>query len=202
MRDRENLSQLTQLDPDYIGFIFYPPSPRFVGNDFPVEIPGSVSKSERTGVFVNMSSDEVLDRMIKYKLDAAQLHGSESPESCEFIRDKGYKVIKAFQVDEFFNFDILKPYEQVTDYFLFDTKTIKYGGSGKKFDWSVLRNYSLQKPFFLSGGIGPDDIEEIEKIDLPSIFALDLNSKFEIIHGMKNISLLKQFIGDIRAKMI
>ncbi|MBN2166420.1 MAG: phosphoribosylanthranilate isomerase [Marinilabiliaceae bacterium] len=193
MRDKDNLLQLLELKPDFVGFIFYSPSLRYVGDNFSVEIPNLVKNAKKVGVFVNSSTSEVLEKMKKYRLDIAQLHGNETPEVCKTLQNEGFEVIKAFQADESFDFKILESYETVSNYFLFDTKSVKYGGSGKKFDWSLLKKYDSEKPFILSGGIGPDDAYAVEEINISSLYALDINSKFEISPSLKNIEWLTQF---------
>jgi phosphoribosylanthranilate isomerase len=149
------------------------------------------------GVFVNNDFDEICDIIGKYSLDMVQLHGNESPEICCKLKDSGIKVIKAFNIGSTFEFKICSEYT-CTDYFLFDRFTSKYGGSGNKFDWNILVNYELDHPFFLSGGIGPDDVYKILEIAHPAFSGIDLNSKFEIMPGLKDVKILKKFINDIR----
>lgn len=188
---RDNISDVVAMQPDYVGFIFYNKSPRFVGEDFPmpaIEQP----YIKKTGVFVNESLDFICQTLRKYHLDFAQLHGSESPQYCLELKNKGIKIIKAFQVHVTFDFDRLKDYEPVVDYFLFDTRTKQYGGSGKTFDWKILNKYSMNKKYFLSGGLSLDNIGDIAELDLSKIHALDVNSKFEISPGLKNIEMLKK----------
>ena len=154
---RDNLAEVAALQPDYIGIIFYRKSPRFVEEDFVLpELPDSVKK---VGVFVNAAMDYVLEKIERYGLDLVQLHGDESPEFCGELQKKGIGVIKAFPVDEAFDFSRLDAHVDSTDYFLFDTKTPAYGGSGKQFDWNLLEKYQFNHPYFLSGGIGLEDIE-------------------------------------------
>ena len=198
MRDQENIAQLVELKPDYIGFILYPKSKRFLGEDYVLaaDIPGSIRK---VGVFVNALIRDIFRWTNPLHLDFAQLHGSEPPEYCRELQKMNIRVIKAFGIDENFDFDILNPYQPYCDYFLFDTKTSQHGGSGRKFNWQKLQEYTLEKPFFLSGGIGPEDAARFKtKNDLP-IHALDINSRFEDEPGLKNISLVEQFITKIRS---
>ncbi|MCK5701392.1 MAG: phosphoribosylanthranilate isomerase, partial [Cyclobacteriaceae bacterium] len=174
---RDNIGDVVTLHPDYIGFIFYKKSPRYVGEDF--LMPGIDQLDiKKVGVFVNESMDFVFNTCIKYKLNYAQLHGNEPPEYCEALHKKEIKIIKAFQVGE--DFDLLKPYESTIEFFLFDTKTKHYGGSGTTFDWSILKKYSLGKKYFLSGGLSPDNIGDLKNLDLSKIEAIDVNSKIEI----------------------
>ncbi|MCC8407460.1 phosphoribosylanthranilate isomerase [Mucilaginibacter sp. UR6-1] len=187
----DNISEVAVLQPDYMGFICYDRSPRYIDeleaddlNDVPVNI-------IRTGVFVNEDADQINGLIEKYNFKAIQLHGSETPEFCAQFKGR-VQVIKAFGIDVHFDFDTLKPYENVLDIFLFDTKTAAHGGSGKTFDWQVLKNYTLHVPFFLSGGIGLENLEEVKKIDHPQLAGLDLNSRFELSPGNKDINKLKQ----------
>ena len=191
MREDKNCAAIVAFEPDYLGFIFYAPSPRYVGNKTPT-IPKTIKK---TGVFVNASIDYVKNCIKDHQLDAVQLHGDETVAYCNYITNLGVEIIKAFGVGRHFNFEILQDYLTCCDYFLFDTQTESKGGSGKKFDWSVLQNYPYKKPFFLSGGIGPEDTQALailKKTDLP-LYALDVNSKFETAPALKNSSAIGAF---------
>ncbi len=188
---RDNISDVLALAPDYAGFVFYQKSPRYVGDDFAMPKMANQNTS-KVGVFVNETIDFIYNKISKYQLDFTQLHGSESPEFCEELRKMGVKIIKAFQVDKAFDFELLKKYDLVADYFLFDTKTKQYGGSGKSFDWSVLKNYAMKKKYFLSGGISIDNIGDLQKLDLTKIHAIDVNSKFESSPGSKKIPMLQK----------
>lgn len=195
MRDSHNIADLLALKPNYIGFIFYEKSPRYI-NDVPnMDIHNGVKK---VGVFVNASERTINERRIQFGLDIIQLHGDESPELCYIIKQTGAQVMKVFRVDEDFDFQETRRYQEYCDYFLFDTQTKAYGGSGKKFDWQLLNKYNNARPVFLSGGIGPDDAQEIKQIKHLNIKAIDINSKFELEPGLKNLELLSQFITDIR----
>ena len=195
LKDPENIKAVAGLNPDYIGFIFYPQSKRFVGNDFEMpEIPASIKK---VGVFVNESKSTVLEKIGKHKLDYVQLHGNESAEFCAELSKSFTKIIKAFGVDENFDLSSLQGYENHCEYFLFDTKTKEYGGSGKSFDKSILRNYKSSKPYFLSGGIGLEEVSGI-KYQASKCFAIDVNSKFEIEPGVKDIEKLKILITSLQ----
>ncbi|MEH0158669.1 phosphoribosylanthranilate isomerase [Limibacter armeniacum] len=200
MRDAGNIEALLSLSPDYIGFIFYEKSPRYVGDVLSSElvlrlIPNTVQK---VGVFVNMEVNSLLKVADSYKLDVIQLHGNESPEMCKEVKQAGYQVVKVFGVDESFDFSRLAPYEAHVDFFLFDTKSPAHGGTGKTFDWTVLEGYSSDKPFFLSGGISLENIKEVNTLIHPQLYALDVNSRFETAPGLKDISLLE----DLKANMI
>ena len=201
MKFRDNILEIGGLKPDFMGFIFYPKSKRFVGEEFSIEsiqpLPQSVKK---VGVFVNESPKIILKKVNKYKLDIAQLHGNESVADCQFLKENNIKIIKAFSVDATFDFAVLKSYELVCDYFLFDTKTPKYGGSGKMFDWQLLENYNLNKPFFLSGGLNLEAIKKIKKLNYPMLVGLDFNSQLEDEDFKKNIKKVTEVIRQIRTK--
>ena len=192
---RDNIEDVVRLEPDYAGFIFYERSPRYVGIDFNMPVmPDSIKK---VGVFVNESFNKLLEFTEKYKLDFVQLHGNESPELCAKLKSSGIGIIKAFPVGKEFDFRQLDPYEPVVDYYLFDTKTSAYGGSGRTFDWNLLKSYDLEKQFLLGGGIGLENIDDLAQIDLAKVHALDVNSRFEIRPGLKNITSLQKFIGKL-----
>ncbi len=191
-----NLQSIYMLNPDYVGFIFYPYSKRYVGN--PQQVAAQpMQPIQRVGVFVNPTLQEVSQKILDYKLDVIQLHGHESPEFCSKI-NKIRPVIKAFQINKNFNFNSLNTYKSACNMFLFDTSTKLYGGSGKKFDWKLLQKYMLPKPFMLSGGIAPNDIHALKKLEHPQLKALDLNSQFELSPGIKNIDLLASFLNQLR----
>ena len=198
MKFSENITEIATLLPDYLGFIFYEKSPRYLENNIPF-----LDKSiQKVGVFVNPTFEEVKEKVTQYKLDLVQLHGEEPEDFCILIENIGIKVIKAFSVDNLFNFSILETYKNSCSYFLFDTKGRQYGGNGTVFDWSILKNYSLDKPYFLSGGIGlehTDAFEEFSKKEYAkNCISLDLNSRFEIEPGLKNLITLKEFIQQIK----
>ncbi|WP_413997786.1 phosphoribosylanthranilate isomerase [Flavobacterium sp. W1B] len=188
----DNILELASLLPDYMGFIFWEKSARYFDGIIP-DLPKSIKK---VGVFVNASQEEILEKAIKHDLQAIQLHGQESVEFCQNLRDKigaEIELIKVFSVADDFDFDVLKPFENVCDYFLFDTKGKLPGGNGTVFDWKVLEKYPSTTPFFLSGGIGINELEtvkEILKTNLP-IHAIDVNSKFETEPGLKNVQLCR-----------
>lgn len=193
MRNSQNILELAKLKPDYIGFIFYAKSPRYAASlDKAVLalLPASIKK---VGIFVNESVEIMLETATKYSLNALQLHGNETAIECLHLREKDYTIIKAFSIEEAIDFEKLTDYEGACDYFLFDTKTPQHGGSGLKFDWSLLENYKGNTPFFLSGGIGLDDVEAIKQITHPQFVAIDINSKFETEPGFKDIEKVKTF---------
>lgn len=193
MREAKNISELIRIEPDYIGFIFYGKSKRFVANFPEVEIPSNVKK---TGVFVNESLTEVIKIVESYNLKAVQLHGNESPEYINKLRTlliRKIEVFKAFSVDDDFDFSKTEPYQKICDYMLFDTKGENYGGNGVKFNWQVLGRYKGRTPFLLSGGISKVDAEEIKKISINAFAGVDINSGFEIEPAIKNIENIKEF---------
>ena len=194
MKYPNNILEVGSLLPDYMGFIFWDKSARYFDGTLPA-LPQSIKK---TGVFVNASKEEIVAKVLKYDLQAVQLHGEESIDFCQELKNslaENSEIIKVFSVDFEFDFNQLEPFETVCDYFLFDTKGKLPAGNGTTFDWKVLEQYPSQKPFFLSGGIGWDEIDlvkQILKTDLP-IYAIDVNSKFEIEAGLKDKEKLDRF---------
>ncbi|MDB5017367.1 MAG: trpF [Mucilaginibacter sp.] len=192
-----NIEAVAALNPDFMGFIFYNRSPRFID-----EVPGETLKNLpssiiKTAIFVNETADTINTLIDQYHFNAIQLHGNESPDFCNSFRDK-VNVIKAFGVNEGFDFDQLATYINKVDFFLFDTKTDIHGGSGRTFNWSVLDQYKLNIPFFLSGGLSLDNLEEIKSIRHPQFYGVDLNSKFEVSPGNKNIGQLEKAFDIIK----
>lgn len=200
MRNPSNISDLVKLPIDYIGFIFYDKSPRYIGDTEPEDILDLIpTEIKKTGVFVNATEEYILSQSLNYDLQAIQLHGSESPEFCTKIHSLTHKtIIKAFGIDEEFDFSILEKYQDCCDYFLFDTKSKNHGGTGVKFDWNILSKYNNAKPIFLSGGIKANDAAEIAGIKNIDIQVLDLNSKFEIEPALKDTKLLDKFISEVK----
>lgn len=198
LRDPENIAEIIDLKPDYIGLIFYPKSARFIGGKLPVHVAREIDLSKKVGVFVDGEYDEITDAIDQYELDVIQLHGNESPEFAAKVRNYGIDVIKAFSVGEDFDFSQLEPYKKHVDFFLFDTKGENPGGNGTTFDWSILEAYDGSVPFFLSGGISPEHAETLKTLELPGLYGLDLNSKFETKPGIKDWDLLEEFIDVIR----
>jgi phosphoribosylanthranilate isomerase len=192
MKYPDNISALSDIKPDYMGFIFYPSSKRFIGLDFQKSDLNAIDKEIiKTAVFVNAHLHEVVEFGNLYGFKTIQLHGSETPEFCELLKEQGFKIIKAFGVDEDFDFKTIESFVNSVDFFLFDTKTKEYGGSGQVFNWEVLDNYHLEKPFLLSGGLSLDNLASIKKIENPYFYGVDLNSKFEIEPGLKDIEKLE-----------
>src|SRR5690606_9659775 len=187
-----NIDEVLSLNPQYIGFIFYPSSSRFVG-ELDQEYIKSLKNVKKTAVFVNATVDAIVEIVKKYQFDAIQLHGNESAAFCQDLKERtGLEIIKAFGIDSEFDFNQLEAYLLNVDYFLFDTKTSRYGGSGNVFNWDVLKKYSYDKPYFLSGGIGPDNFSDAYTFKDERLYAVDLNSRFESAPGIKNLLLLKQ----------
>jgi phosphoribosylanthranilate isomerase len=199
LKDPRNIEAVAALKPDYMGFICYDVSPRFIA-DMPADtlefLPYYINK---TAVFVDEDAETISALIYRFGFDAIQLHGDEGPDFAGSFRDR-VKVIKAFGLDEGFNFEQLNDYVHKVDYFLFDTKTTLRGGSGKTFDWEILNNYTLDIPFFLSGGISLDNLEELKNINHPQFYGVDLNSKFEISPGLKDIEKLKQAFNVLKLK--
>src|SRR5215217_6480422 len=202
LRQQDNIEKVVALQPNFIGFIFYEKSPRFVGEELDEEYIKSIPQNiKKVGVFVNASPGNILNMVKKYDLQYAQLHGNEMPDICRSIRQKGVSVIKAFSINEQFNFAMLNNYKSFCDLFLFDSAGANPGGNGTSFDWNLLKKYDNEKPFFLSGGIGMDNIEEIIELSktLP-VYGIDVNSKFEIEPGIKDIAKLGELFNLIRIK--
>ena len=188
MRDSDNIRELMEVKPDFMGMIFYPKSSRYVE-----ELPQTDLDVATVGVFVNESTEVIQEKSKKFGFQMVQLHGSESVEQAEELKLLGFKVIKVFGVMDQLPLEEMKPYESTVDYFLFDTKTPQHGGSGQKFDWSILESYDLDKPFFLSGGIDLEDLESIKALNIPQLYAVDINSRFERAPAVKDIQKIKSF---------
>lgn len=195
MRNPGNIQNLIQeVKPDWMGLIFYSKSPRYVSEDFAKSIQSI--QVPKVGVFVNENIDFVLSKIDEFDLSVLQLHGNESPRYVEELKLKtNRKIWKVISVDETINWETLRDYLGLVEYFLFDTATTSYGGSGKKFNWKVLESYPFQKGFLLSGGLGEESVEEVLDLAdrLPQLEGVDLNSKFEDAPGFKNIEKLKSF---------
>ena len=192
MGDTAIMHQLSALEIDMLGFIFYPQSPRYVeGRIDPHEIEKLPFSIRKAGVFVNANETTILQKAEDFNLDTIQLHGSESAKLCESLKSKGLNVMKAFNLNKKNDYATYAPY---CDFFLFDTPSEKHGGTGEKFDWSLLDTYKGEIPFLLSGGIGPDDAEEVKQIKHPKLAGIDINSKFEIAPGVKDVEKIKKFL--------
>ena len=199
MRDPSNIAGLVRLNPDFIGFIFYPKSKRFIGEKLPDEIQGLIPASiQKVGVFVDEPFNGLIGKYNRSNLDIVQLHGGELPDYCKGLKEQNIPVIKVFSITPDFDFRTINPYEPVCDYYLFDTASESPGGSGIKFNWTKLDQYQGNKPFFLSGGIQPGDIGQINPIQHQHLYGVDVNSGFEVEPGIKDISKLGSFIDRLR----
>ena len=216
MRDAQNIREVSQLGVDMIGMIFYPKSPRYVEMqsshagiipDYAKEdINIKSSKTPaRVGVFVDDMVQNIVTRVVNYHLDYVQLHGNEPREMCENLRltlesdiRPGIKIIEAISVSDASDIQKYKEYVGAVDLFLFDTKCKTVGGSGRQFDWQVLEQYDGEVPFLLSGGIGPEDASRLHAFHHPKCIGIDLNSRFEIEPGVKDVEKLKGFLNEIQ----
>lgn len=193
--EMKQLQQLDGLDIDFAGLIFYPESSRYVGDKLnKKEVKKADFDLKKVGVFVNPEMIDVLDAIDDYGLEVVQLHGDESPEMCEDLSSE-VEVIKAFRITGTENIDeLVAPYDAVCDYYLFDTGGLKesFGGTGHQFDWSILNKAKIEKPFFLSGGIGAEDAAKIKAFKHPDFFGVDANSKLETSPGVKDMSKVLQ----------
>jgi phosphoribosylanthranilate isomerase len=182
-----------------MGFIFYPESPRFVGEDFrlPADFPSSI---QRVGVFVNETTSRILAKVGAVGLDCIQLHGNETVEQCEELKSSGLMVIKVFSVAYGFDFNVTKSFIPVVDYFLFDTKGKYYGGNATPFDWEILKRYDQEIPFFLSGGITPENLVDVASIRGLNLHALDVNSGVEEKPGIKSSDKLRILFAGLPLK--
>ena len=185
------------MNPDFAGMIFYEKSPRFVGKNDSEMLKQKILGVKKVGVFVNASENYIFDSVLKYNLDFVQLHGGETVDFCEKIRQK-VPVIKAFGILSEEDLVAAQNYAQTVDYLLFDTKTKGYGGSGQKFDWKMLENIVFKKKFFLSGGISLEDLAEIKALKINDLAGVDLNSRFELSPAKKDIEKLQQAINFLR----
>jgi phosphoribosylanthranilate isomerase len=193
LKHPHNIKELSTLPIDMIGLIFYEKSPRYAGNLDAKTLRTLLDSIQKVGVFVNESKLNILAKIKQYDLQLIQLHGNESPGFCQELKSCGIKIIKAFPIREAGDLTASLSYENACDYFLFDTKTSQFGGSGEKFDWKILASYTGKTPFFLSGGIGIEDAETIRQIKHPLLYAIDLNSKFETVPGLKDVNKLRKF---------
>jgi len=204
MTQVQQVKQLDELGVEFAGFIFYPKSPRYVFKHIPaIEIKRIKGNINKVGVFVNADANEIFRTIDDCGLYVVQLHGDETPRFCETISDY-ITVVKAFRLSETDNIEwMVKDYQDVVDMFLFDTEGAGYGGTGKKFNWDKLKGMNIRKPFFLSGGIEPNDVTMIKDFTkepvAKNLFSLDINSKFEISPGVKDMDLVKQFVDALKS---
>jgi len=194
MKYPENIKKIAALQPDYLGFIFWKKSSRLMDVELIPELPETTKK---VGVFVDASATEIRSKVAQYQLDIVQLHGNESASFCTEIKLLNVEIIKVFSIGSNFDFSVLEEFLPMVDYFLFDTKGKLPGGNGFTFDWKILENYPFEKPFFLSGGIGVNEIEAIKDFQKTKVtekcIAIDVNSQFETKPGLKNTIELEKF---------
>lgn len=201
MRDSENIEQLLALQPDYMGFIFYGKSPRDAEDVLDQDLLRNFPKeTKKVGVFVNADLDEVKQKVKTYNLDYVQLHGDESAEYVAELFAVGIKIIKVFSIGAAFDFDELNTYNPFVDFFLFDTKGKSRGGNGEVFNWEILKGYNQKVPFFLSGGIDLENIDSLREFGNMNIHAIDVNSRFELTPGLKDIKRIKKLTSSLRSE--
>jgi phosphoribosylanthranilate isomerase len=191
--NRDNIAEVASLNPDYMGFIFYEPSPRYVGVGLkiPTDLPKTIKK---VGVFVNEEEETIKRIVTDLKMDFVQLHGHESVEDCRVLKEFGVGVIKVFSIDTTFDFDTTMLYEGAADFFLFDTKGKFYGGNAIPFDWNLLANYHQRVPFFLGGGLSLENSFAVKNLSTMNLHAIDVNSGVENSPGNKNIARIEAVI--------
>jgi phosphoribosylanthranilate isomerase len=198
----EQVEALPGLGATFAGFIFYPKSPRYVFRRFTPDQIKKINTINKVGVFVNASVEEVLSMVDECRLQMVQLHGDESPKYCERLADY-VSVVKAFRISDNDSIEwMIRPYMDMCDMFMFDTMGAGYGGTGKKFDWNMLKGSSVEKPFFLSGGIQPEDTPALKEFAnepvAKALFAVDINSKFETLPGVKDMKKVEKFIQEFK----
>ncbi|MEO8962525.1 MAG: phosphoribosylanthranilate isomerase [Ginsengibacter sp.] len=200
-RDLNQLKQLNELAIDYAGFIFYEQSPRYVLKEIKGEdVKGLKLDIEKVGIFVNATEEEIMKQIDDFGLDVVQLHGDETASFCERISDH-IKVIKVFRIADIdMNIDwLVKEYDEVCDYYLFDKGSAGlFGGTGEKFNWTLLAKSTIGKPFFLSGGIDINDAEALKRFEHPFFYGVDVNSRFETEPGIKDMNLIKEFVKQLK----
>jgi phosphoribosylanthranilate isomerase len=200
MREASNVLEVSELRPDYMGFIFYSASPRYVGDHF--QMPEALSpETKRVGVFVNESTEVIIRKITDFRLDYIQLHGDEPAEQCRELR-KYSGIIKAFSVDENMDFAATNPYREEVDFFLFDTKGKYYGGNARAFDWDILRKFDQKVPFFLSGGLNADNMGSVGKLSGLNLHAIDINSGVEVKPALKDLNKIRAIKEILKAKTL
>jgi len=199
LNNPENIIEVCKLEPDFIGFIFYEKSKRYVSNNISHDLIKSIpSNIKKVGVFVNEDVEVVQMRYKQYELDYVQLHGNENQRYCIKLYLKQIPIIKAFNIDNAFNFHVLGSYAPFCSLFLFDAKSDLPGGNGLKFNWELLTDYEFRIPFLLSGGISNEDTESIKSLNHEMIYGIDINSKFEIEPGLKSIEKIRKFKNKLK----
>jgi phosphoribosylanthranilate isomerase len=184
MRDEDNIHEVAALRPDYLGFIFYKQSPRFVGENF--SMPTIQYGIKRVGVFVNDDVGKIMKLYEKHNLDFIQLHGNETVNEVIQLRKSGAGIIKVFSIHDDFDFEETKRYAEYSDYFLFDTKGKYFGGNALQFNWTILERFDQQLPFFLSGGLNIENIAAVTELSSMNLHALDINSGVEVSPAIKD----------------
>lgn len=197
MKHLGNIKAVAELSIDYMGFICYPKSARYVKQPLPLS-----PSVQNVGVFVNEETEVLLQKAEEFGFDAVQLHGNETADTCQYLRDKNLYVFKAFGIDDEFDWTILDAYLDRTDVLLFDTKSPQHGGTGQTFNWEKLKEYPYDKPYFLSGGLSLENIGQAAQFEDERMIGLDLNSKFEIEPGLKDINLLTQALKIVKNEQI
>ena len=201
MREAANILAVANFSPDLLGFVFYDKSPRYAAETLSADVlrglPDTIAK---VGVFVDAPLPELLATATRYGLDYAQLHGHETPAYCHEARRQGLRIIKAFSVDEHFDFSTLEAYSADCDLFLFDTKGAHRGGNGQTFDWRVLAHYQGPTPFLLSGGLGPANADALLRFQHPRLAGYDFNSLLETAPGLKDVEATGQLLARLHAQ--
>ena len=193
MTQADNIREAEELGVNLIGLNFYPKSPRCL-----CQMPDYLPRiAQRVGVFVNQPKEEVTMYADRFGLDYLQLHGTESPGYCRTLQSYGFRLIKAFAIAQAKDLPTTQAYEGLCDYFLFDTKTPKYGGSGEQFDWTLLQYYHGETPFLLGGGINAYSAKTIRAFRHPRLAGVDLNSRFELSPGVKDVERLRKFLQEL-----
>ena len=193
MKAPDNIAEVLKLQPDYMGFIFYKKSPRYVGADWQGPVSHFPETTAKVGVFVNEELESIQELADLHGLDYLQLHGDETPDYCERLSEAGYRIMKAVGLHTEADLGELARYGPWVEYFLFDTPSAKYGGTGRTFDWTLLEAYDQPQPFFLSGGLSAENVQAVGELRSSGLWALDVNSKFETEPGIKDIARLKEF---------
>jgi len=198
INDLNNFQALSKLPVDILGMVFYPQSPR-AGKPDDQNLARAISEIpvQKAGVFVDEDVNQIRKIAKAFKLTYVQLHGNETPDDCRVLKEE-YEVIKAFKIGSEKDMKTIKEYDEVTDLFLFDTRGEQAGGTGVKFDWNLLKNFTLEKPYLLSGGIAPEDAVQIKKLVLPGCIGVDINSRFEVYPGKKDICKVEYFISKVK----
>lgn len=193
MTESDNIRAVDALGVDMIGFIFYPKSPRYIYS-IPDYLP---AQAKRVGVFVNETKDNIIMYADRFDLNYIQLHGEESPDYCRNLQSHGLHIIKSFLISLPKDLNNTIDYEGICDYYLFDTRTASYGGSGRQFDWSILQQYNCKTPFLLSGGINPYSVKALKEFRHPQLAGFDINSRFETQPGIKDAQRIECFLKEL-----